>query len=209
MNNTVYALAVVGTDLYAGGSFTKAGGSAATNVAKWNGSVWSALGSGMNNSVYALAVSGSHLYAGGLFAKAGGSGANLIAKWDGSAWSALGSGMAGSSYPPVCALAVVGSDLYAGGYFTMAGGKVSASAAKAIAIAGDWLRIQYDVPGLSTNTLNYVGVANSHYLVQFATNLSTSPWFTLATNTVAADGRGTLMDCTATNDQRLYRISAP
>ena len=48
---SVYALAVSGTDLYAGGCFTTAGGSAANYIAKWNGSAWSALGSGMNNCV--------------------------------------------------------------------------------------------------------------------------------------------------------------
>ena len=79
-------------DLYAGGYFTTAGGAAANYVAKWNGSAWSALGSGMNNYVYALAVSGSDLYAGGDFTTAGGSTANHIAKWNGSAWSALGQG---------------------------------------------------------------------------------------------------------------------
>src|SRR5262249_22910409 len=59
---TVWALAVVGSNLYAGGNFTNAGGVAATNIAKWNGSSWSALGSGMaGGSVYALAASGSDL----------------------------------------------------------------------------------------------------------------------------------------------------
>ena len=48
MNGMVRALAVSGSDLYAGGSFTTAGGSAANRIAKWNGSGWSALGSGMN-----------------------------------------------------------------------------------------------------------------------------------------------------------------
>ena len=56
-----------GSDLYAGGCFTTAGGSAANNIAKWNGSSWSPLGSGMNGAVYALAVSGSDLVCGGLF----------------------------------------------------------------------------------------------------------------------------------------------
>ena len=90
----VYALAVSGSDLYAGGDFTTAGGSAANRIAKWNGSSWSALGSGMNRRcVNALAVSGSDLYAGGSFTTAGGSAANYIAKWNGSSWSALGSGV--------------------------------------------------------------------------------------------------------------------
>jgi hypothetical protein len=125
----VYALAVSGADLYAGGSFFAAGGSAAIYVAKWNGSAWSALGSGMNSFVFALAMSGTDLYAGGYFTTAGGVSANRIAKWAGGAWSALGSGMDG----PVYALAVSGTgDLYAGGYFTTAGGKVSGYAAKAL-----------------------------------------------------------------------------
>ena len=59
LQHGVSALAVSGSDLYAGGDFTTAGGSAANNIAQWNGSSWSALGSGMNGSVYALAVSGS------------------------------------------------------------------------------------------------------------------------------------------------------
>jgi hypothetical protein len=68
----VCALAVSGSDLYAVGGFTRAGGAAATNIAKWNGSSWSALGSGLNVGAVALAVSGSDLYAGGGFLTAGG-----------------------------------------------------------------------------------------------------------------------------------------
>ncbi|SPE58146.1 exported hypothetical protein [Verrucomicrobia bacterium] len=62
--NWVNALAVSGTNLYAGGSFSTAGGVPATNIAKWDGSAWSALGSGLNGYVEALAVSGTDLYAG-------------------------------------------------------------------------------------------------------------------------------------------------
>ena len=52
--------------------FTTAGGNAAQYIAQWNGSNWSALGSGMNGQVIALAVrSGSTLYAGGAFTTAG------------------------------------------------------------------------------------------------------------------------------------------
>src|SRR6185503_19307382 len=48
--------------------------------AKWNGSSWSALGSGMNGDVRALAVSGSDLYAGGQFTTAGSKVSAYIAK---------------------------------------------------------------------------------------------------------------------------------
>ena len=43
----VYALAVSGNDLYAGGLFSMAGGTVANQIAKWDGSSWSALSSGM------------------------------------------------------------------------------------------------------------------------------------------------------------------
>jgi hypothetical protein len=115
-----------GSDLYAGGWFTTAGGTAAKYIAKWNGSSWSALGSGVDNLVYALAVSGSNVYVGGSVGTAGGIPVNCIAKWNGSSWSALGSGMD----ERVFALAVSGSNLYAGGTFTTAGGSVANYIAK-------------------------------------------------------------------------------
>jgi hypothetical protein len=126
----VSELAVSGTDLYAGGTFTTAGGVSANNITKWNGSAWSALGLGVNDTVSALAVSGANLYAGGEFTTAGGVAASYIAKWSGSAWSALGSGMGGNGYPYVHALAVSGTNLYAGGEFTAAGGVAANCIAK-------------------------------------------------------------------------------
>jgi hypothetical protein len=124
VNSSVKALAVSGTDLYAGGVFSSAGGKPANNVAKWaiggsNDGSWSALGSGVNDDVYALAVSGGDLFVGGAFTSAGaGIQANHIAKWDGGNWSALGSGVNNT----VEALAVSGSYLFVGGWFTTAGG---------------------------------------------------------------------------------------
>ena len=121
-NGAVYAAAVDDSgNLYIGGDFTFVGSTVVNCIAQWNGSSWSALGSGMNGSVNALAVSGGTLYAGGSFTTAGGVAANNIAQWNGSSWSALGSGMNSS----VFALAVSGSTLYAGGYFTTAGGSAA------------------------------------------------------------------------------------
>jgi hypothetical protein len=119
---------VSGNDLYAGGGFTTAGGVAANYIAKWDGSNWSPLGSGMDayGGVYALAISGSDLYAGGEFTTAGGSPATNIAKWNGNSWSPLGSGM--NAY--VYALVASGADLYAGGVFTTADGSPATSIAK-------------------------------------------------------------------------------
>src|SRR5262245_55228866 len=79
----VYAAAVDGSgNLYISGSFTIVGDVVATNIAKWNGSSWSALGSGMNGFVTALAVRAGDLYAGGEFTTAGGVTANGVAKWN-------------------------------------------------------------------------------------------------------------------------------
>jgi hypothetical protein len=74
MNGSVAALAVLGTNLFASGSFTAAGGSPANRMAQWDGSVWSALGSGLNNNANAnaLVASGNALYVGGSFTVAGG-----------------------------------------------------------------------------------------------------------------------------------------
>jgi hypothetical protein len=115
---SVAALGVSSSNVYAGGSFTIAGAIAANRIARWDGTYWWALGSGMNGVVRALAVSGGDLYAGGDFTKANGISANNVAKWDGSSWSALGPGLNGE----VEALVLSGSNVYAGGKFFLAGG---------------------------------------------------------------------------------------
>ena len=124
-----------GPALYAAGHFTIAGGVTANNIAKWDGSEWTALGTGIDGIVISLTVfddgsgGGPALYAGGEFASAGGLAVNNIAKWDGFAWTPLGSGISGGRYPLVSALTAfdddsgVGPALYAGGQFTIAGGQ--------------------------------------------------------------------------------------
>src|SRR5262249_30432720 len=71
----VWALAVNGTHLFAGGDFTSAGGQPGTaGIAMWDGTAWSGLtGGGINSggSVFALASSGSTIYLGGQFTTAG------------------------------------------------------------------------------------------------------------------------------------------
>lgn len=127
MDASVSALLAFESELYAGGTFIRAtntDGVAVTvnRIAKWNGSNWSALGSGMNSNVYALAKTANYVCAGGSFTSAGGNSASRIASWDGVNWSALGSGLGrtGSGVAEVYALAVLGDDLYAGGNFTRA-----------------------------------------------------------------------------------------
>jgi hypothetical protein len=112
----VFALAVLPNgDLVAGGYFTAAGGVSAENIARWNGTSWSALGSGTNSVVNALMVlPNGDLVAAGGFSLAGGSAVSRVARWDGASWSALGSGVTGQVHT-VTALA--GGDLVVGGSF--------------------------------------------------------------------------------------------
>ena len=110
----VRAFTIYNGELIVGGIFTTAGGVNANNIAKWNGSSWSSLGSGMNyDGVYTLTVYNSELIAGGIFTTAGGVYANNIAKWNGSSWSPLSSGLNGM----VEALIVYNGNLIAGGSF--------------------------------------------------------------------------------------------
>lgn len=126
---TVPANAGIEPGVYAAGAFTAVGGQGATplnGVARWNGSAWLPLGSGLNGAVHALALyttpAGSVLIAGGDFTMSGATPMNRVAIWDGSAWYPMSTGMNDT----VTSLAVVGSpagpQLYAGGWFTSAGG---------------------------------------------------------------------------------------
>ncbi len=68
--------------LVVGGSFAIAGSVPASNIAIWNGSTWSALGSGLGgggDGVFALAVYNNELYAGGVFI---GDNIKGLAKWN-------------------------------------------------------------------------------------------------------------------------------
>ena len=131
----VYAAAFDNSgNLYIGGSFDIVGELFASSIAKWNGSSWSKLGSGVNGEVRAIVATGGDVYVGGNFSMAGGVAANNIAKWDGNSWSALGSGIPTNNAPTlfttVFSLAVMGPDLYVGGRFTNAGGVSAKSIAK-------------------------------------------------------------------------------
>jgi hypothetical protein len=119
MNHTVRALAMYEGELIAGGSFTAAGGQAASRIARWDGSSWHPMGTGMNGPVEALTVYEGELVAGGSFTTAGGQAASRIARWDGSSWNAIGTGM----NTTVRALTVHDGELIAGGAFSSAGGQ--------------------------------------------------------------------------------------
>jgi autotransporter-associated beta strand protein len=119
------ALAVFEGHLIVGGQFSHAGGLALTNVARWNGSTWSALGapgSGVGvpaaSFVRALRVHDNALFIGGLFTTAGGISASHIVKFANGAYTAMPGGPSNS----VLALHSWDGDLVVAGSFISIGG---------------------------------------------------------------------------------------
>ena len=81
--------------LYVGGNFEQAGSSTARNIARWDGSAWHPLGSGVDGNVDALETFQGRLYVGGSFAHAGDSTSTGIAYWDGTTWHGFSNGING------------------------------------------------------------------------------------------------------------------
>jgi hypothetical protein len=68
--SSIRAIAVAGPDLYIAGGFSIPG--LTHGVARWNGSEWSSLGSGVTGGALALSVTDSNLFLGGYLTSAGG-----------------------------------------------------------------------------------------------------------------------------------------
>lgn len=118
---SVYAITKYGNDIYAGGVFDYADSIQALFVARWNGTQWQPLGTGLAGTawVYDMEVFNGELVVCGSFSNAGGlTGTANIAKWNGSSWSSLG----GSANGPVYTLTSHEGQLIAGGGFTTIGG---------------------------------------------------------------------------------------
>lgn len=119
----------------AAGEFTDIGGVPANRVARWDGSSWSAIGTGTDNSILCLQVlPDGDLVVGGRFTQAGGGSANQIARWDGASWSTFGAGLAGMSgvaLSTVIALAMPpAGPLFVGGTFATADGNACPNLAR-------------------------------------------------------------------------------
>ena len=149
-SDLIHDMAVYNGALYVAGTFSMIDSMPANRVARWDGTGWSAVGSGINinysgdennvaaiygtgdgcdgceyggSSVKALAVFNGNLYAGGSFDSCGTIATKNIAKWNGIAWSALGQGVDG----PVNDLASDEAALFIGGNFNSIGGNITAN----------------------------------------------------------------------------------
>jgi len=124
-NGSAYALAAASTgELLVGGAFS----TPASRVARWNGTTWSSLGTGVDGTVNALCVlpNGS-IAAAGAFLNAGGASANRVAVWDGTSWFPLGSGL---DQEANSIAALPNGDVVVGGWFDNAGGLPAQSVAR-------------------------------------------------------------------------------
>ncbi|MEE8468809.1 MAG: hypothetical protein V3T22_10150, partial [Planctomycetota bacterium] len=108
-------------ELFAGGiGFFEADGHTFGAVARFDGTHWQPMGSGIKNgSVLCMAEFQGELVVAGQFGSAGGKQASSIARWNGTSWNNLGA----SGLWNVWALAEYNGELYAGGEFTSAGGQ--------------------------------------------------------------------------------------
>ncbi len=127
LNSDVIALVVDSATnrLYAAGNFTSTGTGAIvfpSNVAYWDGAVWTPVGNGPAIRPRSLCFYKNYLYAGFTFeaVKTNNDTLKFISQFDGSDWQPLGKGVNSS----VLALTVFNNDLIVGGGITMAGDSV-------------------------------------------------------------------------------------
>ena len=156
-DNPVLSITYYSGTVYAGGSFTDINGVSLAGIGKWNGTTWSAMGSGASGGAVAALLSDGtgNIYATGAFTSMGGvANTARIAKWNGTTWSALGTGLASGQGT---ALILDGAgNLWTGGTFSGAGGVANT------AFIAKW----------NGSTWSSVGVFNNSVL-SFAYNINT------------------------------------
>ena len=168
-DGTVDAFEFLVGSIVAGGAFLNSGAAATSHIARWNGTSWQPMSTGMNATVfglksYAVNISTSGLVAVGDFTTASGAGANHVAYWSqnnvsstGGPWVPLGSGVNGSAY----AVERFGGRVYIGGAFSASG----ATPVNNIAVwnGSSWVAVGL-TPGGGLNGAVYALHADGAYL---------------------------------------------
>lgn len=120
----VHALIVYNGELIAAGDFSEAGGVPALNVARWNGTRWAPLGSGVPEIAWSLAVHDGKLVVGG---------ERFLSSWDGTQWTTPSLSLNGTVY----ALTSYNGALIAGGdFYTVAAGSPSTFIRNLVQVSG-------------------------------------------------------------------------
>jgi hypothetical protein len=98
-SGSIYCLQSYQGNLYAGGSIYSNSNPNIRRIARWDGTQWSGLGTGMGlggiTQVYCMAVYNGELYIGGEFGSANGMSVNYIVKWNGTNFISIGTGADG------------------------------------------------------------------------------------------------------------------
>ncbi len=170
--------------IYITGQFLNIGGVAANRVAVWDGTTWSALGTGLNGTGLCVKVGNDGIvYVGGDFLLAGGvANTRRIAKWDPatSTWSAMGTGANNGVWDII--LDPDSGDIYAGGQFSSMGG-VANTQGFAKWNGSAWSSL---VVGGRTNVVNMARHTNGNiYLSGF---LTIEKWDGAALTTISGTG---------------------
>lgn len=200
-----------GTTIYVVGGFTNAGGDAnADRIAQWDGSSWSAMGTGAGATMRALAVGpDGTVYAGGDATNIGGVGANYIAKWNGSAWSVLGSGTALDA-------AVSGLGFGSDGYLYVSGGFTAANGVANTAGIARWDGSAWSSVGNMTGAANdlLAGLDGALYAVGSITAVggvtvqNVARWNGASWSALGSGTTGTLLRGAIAPDGTLYVTGA-
>jgi hypothetical protein len=202
-DNFVYDIAIAPNgDIYATGQFHNIGGVAANHIAKWNGTAWSALGTGLDDAGEALAIDqAGNVIVGGRFSNANGVACAYIAKWNGKTFVPLGSGVNNTVYELSFNENGI---LYASGYFTIAGG-LSLTDKMAMWNGTTWAHLDIELPGdpivytiapINQNTyIGYdtAGTATASYLNTITNNGSTTAYPVIKINR-ADDGTSAVLE---------------
>ena len=133
LGGTVFKFATYQNELYAAGEWFAAKGGLIRGIARFDGTNWRPLSTGIDLVNYsypylgpwvrAMTVYNGELIIAGIFDRAGGVPANYIARWDGTTFRPLGGGLLLSyDEADIRGLAVFNNELYAGGHFDSAGG---------------------------------------------------------------------------------------
>ncbi len=164
VDGVVNSLAIDGaSNVYVGGDFNNAGGSAAAKIVMWDGSAFQTLGSGMpTNGVDTIAIDKSGVvYMGGTWATAGGVTVNNVTAWNGTTFTALGDG----TDLIVSTLSILeNGSLFAGGGFTTAGDLTGLTFSGAMWNGSQWTMLNVDISGSTPSMRASHAIGNDLYI---------------------------------------------
>lgn len=181
----VFALKVVGTQVYVGGQFENLGGQTRNGLAKVAGTTGGDLGWIPNPTfgaggglVMAIEVSGTSVYVGGIFTTIGGQPLRHLAKLS------AANGTAAAEFAPnpddiVLALALSGTAVYAGGEFKTIAGQSRPKLARLDAVQGTLT--SFDARLITTDGVRALSVSGADlYLGGFLTSVGGMPRVAMA-----------------------------